>query len=56
MSVDLVTRESNAMQEYDSIKPFLISPRWSEIAQSEAKMLVRLLDTGLDVEGLPVVE
>jgi hypothetical protein len=37
MSVNLVTRESSVVREYDTLKPFLISPGWSEIAHSIAK-------------------
>lgn len=58
MSVDLVTRESSVVREYDTLKPFLITPGWSGIAQSEAKNLSSpvgyLIRTS--VEGLPQVE
>ena len=57
MSVDLVTRKSNVMQEYETITPFLISPRWSEIAQSEAKNASSPVGYLISsVEGFPVVE
>ena len=41
MSVNLVTRESSVVREYDTLKPFLISPGLSEIAHSIAKKLSR---------------
>jgi hypothetical protein len=58
MSVYLVTRESSIVREYDTLKPFLITPGWSEIAQSVAKSPSSPVGSLIrrSVEGLPQVE